>query len=103
MGQRIISDISKSYYTKDTDNFYRQRVNPDAEIEVLNLMNETANVLKSTLSDASAWEEFTIGALTGALGIPGFRSIKNKETGAKQSPIYLRGGIQELLDYRKEM
>lgn len=103
MGQRIISDISKSYYTKDTDNFYRQRVNPDAEMEVLNLMNETANVFKSTLSDASAWEEFTIGALTGALGIPGFRSIKNKETGAKQSPIYLRGGIQELLDYRKEM
>lgn len=80
------------YYEKDVNNFYKSSIDPDAEQESLSIMNALAEGITETLGDGNSWEEFTIGAITGALGVPSFRSFKNSN-GERQFPIKLEGGL----------
>lgn len=100
ISQSAASRIAGNYYSKDVDNFVKSKLDPRASQETLNWIKEFALGINETVNDGSAWEEFFIGSLTGALGMPKFRGIRNKE-GNLQSPITIEGGmINELKESR---
>lgn len=103
ISQKAASVISGNYYSTDVDNFYKSQIDPDAEQETLDWMKSFASGINETVNDASSWEEFFIGSLTGLLGIPSFRSVRNSD-GSFRFPIELQGGaINEMRDYRQEI
>lgn len=103
ISQKAANIISGNYYEDDVNNFYKAKIDPQAEQETLSWMKSFAQGINETVNDGSSWEEFFIGSLTGALGAPFFRGIRNSE-GKLQSPIYLEGGIRrEFKNYRERM
>lgn len=90
--QGMASRISGNYYQTDVNNFYKAKTDPDAQQETLDFWKSFAQGINETVNDGSAWEEFFIGTLTGALGMPRFRGMKNAQ-GKFQSPVTLEGGI----------
>lgn len=101
--QGMASNIAGHYYTTDVNNFYKAKTDREAEQETLDWAKSFAHGINETVNDGSAWEEFAIGAITGALGMPSFRSIKS-ESGSLQSPITLKGGaINEWREYKDKI
>lgn len=103
ISQGAVSRIAGNYYSTDVNNFYKSKTDPDAAQETLSWTKSFAEGINETVNDGSAWEEFFIGSLTGALGMPQFRSMKNAE-GRFQSPITIEGGaINEWREYNEKM
>lgn len=103
ISQGAASRISGNYYEDDVNNFYKAKIDPQAEQETLSWMKSFAQGINETVNDGSSWEEFFIGSLTGALGMPRFRGIRNSE-GGLQSPITLEGGtLGEFREYKEKM
>lgn len=103
ISQSAASRISGNYYEDDVNNFYKAKIDPQAEQETLSWMKSFAQGINETVNDGSAWEEFFIGTLTGALGMPKFRGIRSSE-GRLQSPITLEeGAIGKFREYRDQM
>lgn len=103
MSQFAASTIAGNYYATDVNNFYKAKIDPNAEQETLNWIKSFASGINETLNNGSAWEEGFIGALTGFLGVPGFRSARGAN-GKFRSPITIEGGLfGEVRDYREEL
>ena len=103
ISQGAASRISGNYYEDDVNNFYKAKIDPQAEQETLSWMKSFAQGINETVNDGSSWEEFFIGTLTGALGMPRFRGIRSSE-GRLQSPVTIEGGtIGEFREYRNKM
>lgn len=103
ISQGAASRIAGNYYSTDVNNFYKSKTDPDAAQETLSWTKSFAEGINETVNDGSAWEEFFIGSLTGALGMPQFRSMRNAE-GRFQSPITIEGGaINEWREYNEKM
>lgn len=103
ISQGMASRISGDYYQTDVNNFYKAKTDPDAQQETLNWWKSFAQGINETVNDGSAWEEFFIGTLTGAMGMPRFRGTRN-EQGKFQSPVTLEGGILgELRENREQI
>ena len=101
--QGMASRISGNYYSTDVNNFYKSKTDPEAAQETLSWTKSFAEGINETVNDGSAWEEFFIGSLTGALGMPRFRGIRS-ESGSLQSPITIEGGaINEWRDYNEKI
>lgn len=101
--QGMASNIAGHYYTTDVNNFYKAKTDRKAEQETLDWAKSFAHGINETVNDGSAWEEFAIGAITGALGMPSFRSIRS-ESGSLQSPITLKeGAINEWREYKDKI
>lgn len=98
ISQKAAATIPGLKYGSELEEFYMSRWDPEANTEVLNWTKSFAKGIADTVGDPSSWEEFTIGALTGALGMPTFRSTTT-EDGKRQIPITIRGGI--IGDYRE--
>lgn len=103
MAQSIASRTAGNYYSTDVNNFYKSKTDPEASQETLDWVKAFAQGVNETVNEGSSREEFFIGALTGALGMPRFRSIRNKQGGI-QSPVTIEGGaINEWRDYNERM
>lgn len=103
ISQGAASRIFGNYYEDDVNNFYKAKIDPQAEQETLSWMKSFAQGINETVNDGSSWEEFFIGTLTGALGMPRFRGIRSSE-GKLQSPITLEEGtIGKFREYRDKM
>lgn len=101
LSQEAANRISRDYYEADVANFYRSKINPKAEIETLSWMKSFANGINKTVNDGSSWEQFFIGSLTGALGIPRFRNPRSSE-GSFRSPIILgEGAVGKYREYKE--
>lgn len=87
--QQIATDVSQHYYATDVNNFYRSLQDPDAAQETLSWTKSFGETLGRTLGEGSTWEQFFIGGLTGLMGMPRFRGIRN-EDGKLQSPVVLQ-------------
>lgn len=92
ISQEAASNISGLYYGDKFHNFYASKIDPSAEEVTVDFMKSFASGLNETLNDGNAWEQFFIGALTGAMGMPMFRGVRNAQ-GKFQSPVTLEGGI----------
>ena len=86
--QQIATDVSQHYYATDVNNYYRSLQDPDAAQETLSWTKSFGETLGRTLGEGSTWEQFFIGGLTGLMGMPRFRGIRN-EDGKLQSPVVL--------------
>lgn len=103
MAQGAASRIAGNYYSTDVNNFYKSKTDPEAAQETLNWTKSFAEGINETVNDGSVWEEFFIGSLTGALGMPRFRGVRNAKGGI-QSPITIEGGaINEWRDYNEKI
>lgn len=103
MAQGAASRIAGNYYSTDVNNFYKSKTDPKAAQETLSWTKSFAEGINEAVNDGSVWEEFFIGSLTGALGIPKFRSVRNAQGGI-QSPITIKGGaINEWRDYNEKI
>ena len=103
ISQKAASLVAGDYYSTDVNNFYKAQMDPNAEKESLDWMKSFANGINETVNDGSSWEEFFIGSLTGLLGVPSFRSIKDAN-GKIQSPVKLEGGAYHAIkDYSEEV
>lgn len=100
--QKAASVIPGTKYGSEIENFYLSKWDPDAATEVLDWTQATASGISEVLGDPNSWEEFTIGAMTGVLGMPMFRSTRS-EDGKFRSPIYLGSGtLNEVRDYLRD-
>ena len=90
--QQIATDVSQHYYATDVNNFYRSLQDPNAAQETLSWTKSFGETLGRTLGEGSTWEQFFIGGLTGLMGMPRFRGMRN-EDGKLQSPIVLEENI----------
>lgn len=86
--QQIATDTSQHYYATDVNNYYRSLQDPGATEETLSWTKSFGETLGRTLGEGSTWEQFFIGGLTGLMGMPRFRGIRN-EDGKLQSPVTL--------------
>lgn len=103
MAQGAASRIAGNYYSTDVNNFYKSKTDPEAAQETLSWTKSFAEGINETVNDGSVWEEFFIGSLTGALGIPRFRGVRNAQGGI-QSPITIEGGaINEWRYYNEKI
>lgn len=101
--QQAASDIPSDYYAKDIQNFYKYKTNRKAEIEELNMIQSAVSTLADTFTRGDTWEQFFIGGLTGAMGMPMFRSTKTSD-GKWGSPITIEGGSRtEVKEYINKM
>ena len=103
MGQRVSSTFSANYESEKLNNYYKRKIDPEAEEESVNWIKTLATSLNETVNDKSAWEEFLLGSLTGFMGVPSFQGVKN-DKGDFQSPVKLNGGVfGGYKEYRDEM
>ena len=103
ISQGAASRIAGNYYSTDVNNFYKSKTDPEAAQETLSWTKAFAQGINETVNDGSSWEEFFIGSLTGALGMPRFRGIR-KAQGGIQSPITIEGGaINEWREYNAKI
>lgn len=86
--QQLASDTQQHYYGTDFNNFYGSLQDPKAAQETLDWTKSFSETLSRTMGEASTWEQFMIGSMTGFLGMPRFRGIRN-EDGKLQSPVVL--------------
>lgn len=101
--QGAASRIAGNYYSTDVNNFYKSKTDPEAAQETLSWTKSFAEGINETVNDSSTWEEFFIGSLTGALGMPRFRGVRS-ESGSLQSPITIEGGaINEWREYNEKI
>lgn len=103
MAQGAASRIAGNYYSTDVNNFYKSKTDPEAAQETLSWTKSFAEGINEAVNDGSVWEEFFIGSLTGVLGMPRFRSVRNAQ-GDIQSPITIEGGaINGWRDYNEKI
>ena len=91
--QKAASTIAGKAYEQDLNNYYAALSDPESVDKTIDWGKAFSQGLLETLGDAGTWEEGFIGAVTGALGMPMFRGIRNQE-GNFQSPITIEGGIR---------
>lgn len=102
MEQKIAGTIPGLKYGSEIENFYLSQWDPEASSDTMNWWKSTMQGIGDTVGDKASWEEFTIGAITGAMGMPMFRSART-EDGKFRSPITIEGGIiGETRDYLKD-
>ena len=103
ISQKAASTIAGDYYSADVHNFYTSKMDPDATEETISWAKAFAQGINETINDGSSWEEFFIGALTGALGMPVFGKANTSADDTylgKGKVVGLRGGVfgQRLAD-----
>jgi hypothetical protein len=105
VAQKASSVISGDYYEADVQNFYKSKIDPLAEQDTLNWINAFAKGIAETALDPSTQEEFFIGFLTGALGMPVFGKANTQDAYlGRGKSIGLTGGIiGEYKNYTEQM
>lgn len=91
VNQQLASNISADYYKTDVDNYYKALTDPNNRQEANSWLKASMQAFTETMGDQSTWEQFLVGAMTGAMGMPRFRSFTKE--GKFQSPITIEGGI----------
>lgn len=94
--QKMAAEISGNYYGTDVMNYYKALKDPDAELETLNWINSFKEGVVETVGNAASWEEFSIGFLTGALGVPVFgKAFTQNAYIGKGKFVGVAGGMAE--------
>lgn len=101
--QEVANVVPGHKYRTDINSFYSSKLNPEAEEETMNWLKASAEGIAQVAETPSTWEQGFIGALTGALGMPRFRS-RTDANGNPQSPITIEGGlIGGFKEYREDL
>lgn len=99
ISQKAAQNIAGDYYTTDVKNYYKAKMDPQAEQDTLSWMKSFAHGINETLNDSGSWEEFFIGSLTGAMGMPVIKTKANGKLG-----LGIAGGsYNTYMEYRDQM
>lgn len=82
--QKMISEGTKNAANRNMAAYHNLKYDPEAIEDTSNWVLRTAQSMGSVASDASSWQEFAIGALTGALGMPAKGGVAGGIAGAIQ-------------------
>lgn len=97
MAQRFISGTSGEMYDTDSpDAYFNASLNSDAIVQTDDFLKAAITGFKDSYGNGDAYEEFAVGFLTGALGIPTFGRVNNSDASTvlgRGKPIGLTGGI----------
>ena len=91
VNQQLASNISADYYKTDVNNYYKALTDPNNRQEANSWLKASMQAFTETMGDQSTWEQFLVGTMTGAMGMPRFRSFTKEDK--FQSPITIEGGI----------
>ena len=90
--QQLASDYAGARQTEKINNFYLSRTDPDAEEKTNSWLKTASSTFLKTMEEGSTWEQFTIGALTGGLGMVQFKKVTGENDNNKLK-LTLNGGI----------
>ena len=97
MAQKVIQTWAGNRVSNDDpDTYYKALIDPEHRDEMLKTNSALGKAIVSTWGNIDNWEEFAIGALTGALGMPTFGKVNNSSAETylgKGKTIGLSGGI----------
>ena len=80
MAQRFISGTSGEMYDTDSpDAYFNASLNSDAIVQTDDFLKAAITGFKDSYGNGDAYEEFAVGFLTGALGIPTFGRVNNSD------------------------
>lgn len=99
ISQKAAQNIAGDYYTNDVKNYYKAKMDPQAEQDTLSWMKSFAHGINETLNDSGSWEEFFIGSLTGAMGMPVIKTKANGKLGLGM----VGGSYNTYMEYRDQM
>lgn len=99
ISQKAAQNIAGDYYTNDVKNYYKAKMDPQAEQDTLSWMKSFAHGINETLNDSGSWEEFFIGSLTGAMGMPVIKTKANGKLGLGMAG----GSYNTYMEYRDQM
>lgn len=99
ISQKAAQNIAGDYYTTDVKNYYKAKMDPQAEQDTLSWMKSFAHGINETLNDSGSWEEFFIGSLTGAMGVPVIKTKANGKLGLGMAG----GSYNTYMEYRDQM
>lgn len=103
ISQKAASEVAGNYYGTDVMNYYKKAKDPDAEQETLDWINSFNEGIEKTLGEGSSWEEFFIGTLTGALGMPVFGKANTQQAYlGKGKSVGMAGGMFDAFSEYKE-
>jgi hypothetical protein len=98
-GQFIGAAVNKKYYGENLMNWYATQTDPWAAERSYSYLNAVADGFSESINDPNFWLEYTIGGLTGILGVP----IVRKKRGSNKLGLTMAGGIMEARrEYREE-
>lgn len=104
--QQLASNVAGIKYAPEGFNLsiHQAGIDDIAEQETIGWMKAFAQGLNETINDGSTWEQWFIGALTGALGMPTFGRANNSDAWlGKDKMIGLSGGmVGTARDYNRE-
>lgn len=97
LAQAFIADVSTNMSTVDSpDAYYESLIDPNAEIQTKDFLTSVIEGFANTYGNGDRYEEFAVGFLTGALGIPTFGSMANSGADTylgRGKSIGITGGI----------
>lgn len=93
-----MEEISQGSITRGTANYYEKQLDLDAQEQTKGIMSEITDALTESFVTDQGKEEFLLGAVTGALGIPMVGKRSNGKLGLK-----VQGGIfNEISDWKHQ-
>ena len=97
MAQRFMAGTSGEVYDTDSpDAYFNASLDSNAKVETETFLNAAIKGFKDSYGNSDAYEEFAVGFLTGALGIPTFGRVNNSDASTilgRGKPVGLTGGI----------
>ena len=105
MNQAALSSGAGYWFGTDSpDAYYQALKDPKAKVQTQDFLSAMGHGITETYGDGSRWEEFAIGFLTGAIGMPTFGSVNNADANTwlgRGKKFGISGGI--VGEYRSQM
>jgi ASC-1-like (ASCH) protein len=97
MAQRFMAGTSAEWFNTDSpDAYINASLDSDAIIETDEFLDAAIKGWRDSYGNLDAYEEFAVGFLTGALGIPTFGRVQNSDASTilgRGKPVGISGGI----------
>ena len=95
--QKFISGTAGEKYNTDSPDAYYEALNDaDATIKTEEFLDAAIKGFKDSYGNSDSYEEFAVGFLTGALGVPTFSKVSNSDASTylgRNKAVGLSGGI----------
>lgn len=105
VAQKFASTIPGNYYADDVQSFHKYAKDPDSEQEQISMLNAIGKGFMESYGSVDTYEEFFIGALTGMMGVPMFKSVRQSD-GSNKHKLTLAGNAwmehsEEMKEYNR--
>lgn len=98
LNQQVIANAAGHYYGDYALENYRNAIHdPKAIEQQRNALNVGMKSLAEVYGDPDQWEQFFVGAMTGAMGMPSLKRYTNK-AGKTRLGLQMNGGLFEIKD-----